>query len=124
MQCHILFTTVGYVVPALVILIFQYILCNSGISWNYVHVHVAPPYKFSSQSLTCIFCMLLCIALLFSFRLGQSSQPVKPPAALELDMVTHQSVSMILMLTQPTQLYSSCGDLMVVRYSETAGYFI
>ena len=31
---------------------------------------------------------------------------------------------MILMLTQPTLLYWSCGELVMVGYSETAGYFI
>ena len=70
-----------------------------------------------------LYVTLYCIIILL--RLGQSSQPVKPPAILQLDLVTHQSVSMILMLTQPTLPYSSCGELMVVvRYTETAGYFI
>ena len=122
MQCHILFTTVGCIVPALVILIVHY----NAIDYVPVPVHVVHPYKFSRHSL--IFYVYFYIALvivLFSFRLGQLSQLVKSLTTLELDLVTHQSVSMILMLTQLTLLYSSCGELVVVmRYSETAGYFI
>ena len=59
-----------------------------------------------------------------SHRLGQRFQLVKHLNILVLDRVTQLSVFVILIVSLLTLLYWSCGVLLVVRYSETAGYSI
>ena len=68
---------------------------------------------------TCLFCSSTC-------RPGLKSLPVKRLVILWVDSVTQLSVSMTLIAIQPILLYWWCGDLvvMMMRYSETAGYSI